>query len=306
MPEQPYYHAERRLGVVALPVQFCAPVRPMRSEVRHALVRRLRMRGKPRVLLYPMIRSRPVPEGDLQALLAVVSGVGETPLRDDIVWKVIPYLLEPLTLVNVRLRERVAEYEERVDLDRRVRLDPVLDGPDPVVRLPPGVVPSAVACRVRRDDDLPPRKERQDVRMEALPDDEPTPALVLQGEVRVVRDLIDIEVLREERKHAFRVAEGRLEQLPDEEGDKEGPFFDRRSAGASPMLPKREPVRMFPDRLQAHPHPADHDVVVAAQPGKQRFDVYSVRVHPRLAGKLEYPARHFYFGGAHPETSLKH
>jgi len=210
MPEQPRNHAESRL----------------------------RMFEVSRVPLDPVHRGRPVPEGDSEALLPVVCGVREAPHGDDVLGKAVPHRLEHLTFVNVRFSERIAEHEERIDLDRRVRFDPVLDSPYPVVRPPPGVIASAEAGRVRRDGCLPLRKERQHVPVEALPDDRPSPTPVLHDEIRVVRNIIDLEVLREERKHVLRVAEGRIEQLPEEEGDQEGPFFDRRPAGASPVLPK--------------------------------------------------------------------
>ena len=257
-----------------------------------------------RVPLYPVHRGRPVPEGDLEAFLPAVCGVREAPHGDDVVGKIVPYLPEHPALVHVRSREPVREHEERVDLYRRVRLDPVLDGPYPVVRLPPCVVASAEAGRVRRDDGLSPRKERQDVLVKPSPDDEPSSTLVLLDEDGVVGDVVDVEVLCEQRQKALRVPEGRIEQLPEEEGDEERALLGRRPPRRASVLPEREPVRVRPDRLDAQPDPMDHDVVVAAQLRQQRIDVYRERVDPRLTGKVEYPAGHFDFGGAHPETSL--
>jgi len=66
------------------------------------------------------------------------------------------------------------------------------------------------------------------------------------------------------------------------------------------VLPTGEVVRQLAYRLEAEPRAVYGDVVVAAN----LLDVDRVGLNARLTGKVEYPARYFYFGGAHPETSL--
>jgi len=165
--------------VIALAVQLGVAVRPMRREVRHALVRGLGMSEEPRVLLNPVIRSRAVTQRGLKASLAGVRRVGEAANGSDVLRQRIPDFLEPPAVVHLRLAERIAQHDERVDFDGGVNLHPVLYRADAVVGLAPRVVATAVARRIGRYDDLALRQQRHDVRVEPPPDREPSLLLVL-------------------------------------------------------------------------------------------------------------------------------
>lgn len=87
--------------------------------------------------------------------------------------------------------------------------------------------------------------------MKTPPNDEPSSAFILLDEDGMIGDFSDIEILSKKRQEAFGIPEGRIEELSEEEGDKESVFVRRRSSCRLFMLPKREVVRVIPDRFNA-------------------------------------------------------
>ena len=167
--EQPADHAERRFSMVALAVQGCGPVRPVLPERGHFLIKCLRFREVPGILLDAVERRRSMPPGGGQAVVTEVCGVRQTPLRRDVLRELIPDLWKHLAVMNVRVGKTVTKYEELVHFDRRMDLDPILRRFQTMVGLPPGTLPAGEAGSVRGNDRRSLRKRTYHEVMESLP-----------------------------------------------------------------------------------------------------------------------------------------
>jgi len=63
----------------------------------------------------------------------------------------------------------------------------------------------------------------------------------------MIRYSVDLEVPAQHVQQTFRIAEGRAEELLDEETDHQRPFIGRGSADPLPPLPEGESVDVLPD-----------------------------------------------------------
>ena len=195
MAEPATDHAEGRLSMIAFAVQFGSAVRPVLPERGHLLIQRLRLREVPSVLLDAVQRCRSMLPGGGQAVVAEVSGVGQTPLRGDVVRQSVPYFGEHLALMHVRFGELVAQNDERIDFDRRMRLYPVLRRFQAVVHLTPRSLASGEAGGVGRHHDVASRQRRHDEVVEAVPDGRPSGRAVLSAQNGVMRNAVEPEVV---------------------------------------------------------------------------------------------------------------
>lgn len=138
-------HAERRFSMLPLAVQSCGSVRLVLPERDHLLVVGPRSSEVSSVLLYAMERRRSILPGRGQADLSMVSGVGQQTLWHKVRWQLVPDRSEHLAVVDVRARQLVGKYDESIDLDGRVRLDPVLRRFQTMIDLPPRPLAAAEA-----------------------------------------------------------------------------------------------------------------------------------------------------------------
>ena len=121
------------------------------------------------VLLDAVEWCRSMPPGGGQAVVAEVGGVRQTPLRRDVIRKIIPHLREHLAVVHVRVGQAMAEHEELVHFYCGMNLDPVLGRLETMVSLAPGTLPAREAGSVGSDDLRSLRKRADDEVVEPLP-----------------------------------------------------------------------------------------------------------------------------------------
>lgn len=281
--------------MIPLRVERSESARPVPGEVRHLLVEGLGSGETSGVLLEGVDRRSAMQPGGSQARFAVVCGVGQAPLHLDVRREGVPGLPEHLAFVNIRIGQCVAQDEERIDFDDRVQLDPVLPRLDPIFRLPPRALPAAEAGSVGGRHDRSSRQPFQDEEEELLPQRQPASGGVLSTKDREVWNTIQLEIVRQQDEETFRLAEGRVEELTDQERDKEITFPHRRPAGVPAMLPERELVGMLPDRFQRQSKPVDHDLVVVlgidhpAKVDAERVDLRLTQLcrNPRIMTKRE-------------------
>jgi hypothetical protein len=91
-------------------------------------------------------------------------------------------------------------------------------------------------------------------------------------------------------QQTFRVAEGRSEELLDEEADHHRPFIGRGSADPLPSLPERERIDVLPYSCQSQLQSVRLDLGASTE-------VDAEGVEARLTVKLEYFRRYFNYRG---------
>jgi len=244
-------HPEGGLGMISHAVHLLVAIRPMSREVHHPLIFRLGTVTINRVLFDTMHGSGSMFLRHLKILLPVVCGVGETPPRNDILRKVVPDSFEQLAIVDIRFRHGVAQYDEMIDLYRRMQFDPILIRPDRIWSLLPASFSAAVSGGICSYDRLSLWEQIKNELMKSLPDDGPASASVLPAEHSVMRHLIESEVIHEAIHYCLGLTECRVEQLTEEEPDHQVSLLGRRSAGPTPMLPKGEGIHEVSDALHA-------------------------------------------------------
>ena len=136
-------HPVDRLRVIALAVEYGIGPGLHPDEEHHALIGVLGARSEDRILLDPVERPGSMLQHGLGDLVAVIGGVGQAHDRDRVRRQTIPYLPEHPAVVDVRLGQPIAQYQERIGLDGQVRLHPVLAGLGGVRPFPPWSLPPA-------------------------------------------------------------------------------------------------------------------------------------------------------------------
>lgn len=183
--------------------------------------------------------------------------------------------------MHVRGGEFVAQDEESIDLDGRVRLHPVLPGTERVWRLAPSAFATGVAGRICGDNDITFRQAFQDEREEPLQQRCPAPAGHRTAEYGMIWHVIESEIPLQHVQQTFRVAEGRSEELLDQEPDHHCPFIGRGSTDPLPALPERERIDVLPDSFHGQLQSVRLDLGASTE-------VDAEGVEARLTVKLEY------------------
>jgi hypothetical protein len=102
--------------------------------------------------------------------------------------------------------------------------------------------------------------------------------------------LVDSEVPAQHVQQTFRIAEGRTEELLDEETYHYRPFIGRGSTDPLPALPERERIDVLPDAFHSQLQPVRLDLGASTE-------VDAEGIEARLTVKLEYLGCYFYDRG---------
>jgi len=192
--------------------------------------------------------------------------------------------------MHVRGGQFVAQDQETIDLDGGVRLHPVLVRTVRVRRLAPSALATGVAGRVGRYDDVSFRQTLHEEREEPLQQRCPASAGHRPAEHGMIRYAVDPEVPAQHVQQTFRIAEGRAEELLDQEPDHDRPFIGRGSADPLPALPERERINVPTDGFHSQLQPVRLDL-------RASTEVDAEGVEARLTVKLEYVGCYFYDRG---------
>ena len=106
----------------------------------------------------------------------------------------------------------------------------------------------------------------------------------------MIRYSVDLEVPAQHVQYTFRVAEGRAEELLDEETYHYRPFIGRGSTDPLPTLPERERIYVLPDAFHGQLQSVRLDLGASTE-------VDAESVEARLTVKLEYLRTYFYDRG---------
>lgn len=183
--------------------------------------------------------------------------------------------------MHARGGELVAQDEETIDLDSGVRLHPVLPRTERVWRLAPSAFATGVTGRIRGHDHLPLWKTIKNMLEEPLQQRCPASAGHRTAENGMIGNPVDTEIPLQHVKQTFRVAEGRTEELLDQEPDHHRPFIGRGSADPLPALPERERIDVLSDAFHGQLQSVRLDLGASTE-------VDAEGVEARLTVKLEY------------------